>query len=351
VSLLQTKLQKNVIMDGNEDNQFSGGGESTRNEKHTQTNLGMHVLKVGGEAKPGGNTAQPVESKNLKIPRQLILTGKQDRFEDMDSVIRSNVLDLISLSNDAADLQSFSMDSAGISTLSLRPRWFGNTQCRNYIEEHYDEKFLHMFDNAGPGFYKGDICRACILYQEGGFYIDVDVQLTVPLLQLVDEDTTFMSAYSINGDIFNGIIAAVPKSEILRETLQEITEWYNYLRFSRRHYKNGSPWLMGTSTMFRGLGHVVRKACPTKDLKFMQNTSQWNCGPHVIRLYQEDRLICSMADGVGQPPECPTSRKDAESCSLRFGLFLAGQQPIVGRSFIGWSKTSKCKSVVCTGGH
>merc|ERR1719399_1287987 len=97
-----------------------------------------------------------------------------------------------------------------------------------------------MFEGAHPGYYRGDICRAAILYQEGGFYTDVDVELAVPLFQLVDENTTFMSALSINGDIFNGLIATVPKSEILGETLNEIREWYRKLSISSGFHQNVS---------------------------------------------------------------------------------------------------------------
>jgi len=287
------------------------------------------------------STAPPAASKGAKIPRQLILTGKSDRFEDEDPDIQSNVLATVALSINEVKGSPSLLERQNIH-VSVRPRWFGNPQCRAYIKEHYDEELLDMFEHAHPGYYKGDICRAAILYQEGGFYTDIDVQLAVPLDQLVDKDTTFMSAYSINGDIFNGLIAAVPKSEVLGETLQEIRRWYR----GEAEQKG----LMGTMTMLRGLENVVGNSCSTKDLKSMQNTSQWDCGANTIRLYQESDLLCFVKKGVAQPAECPQSRKDGE-LFMRYGLFKAGERVYPGRSFIGWPKGVKCKSTRCGEGH
>merc|ERR1719487_1968232 len=104
----------------------------------------------------------------------------------------------------------------------LKLRWFGDKACRQYIKDHYDDELLEMFDSQEEGMYRGDICRAAVMYNEGGFYLDVDVQMNVSLASIVDKDTTFASAFSLGGDIFNAIMASEPKSEIMAENLNEI---------------------------------------------------------------------------------------------------------------------------------
>lgn len=264
--------------------------------------------------------------RGLRIPNQLILTGKPDTLEEMDADVLANVLNTIQLSG--RSIFSVGENQA----LPVRPRWFGDRACHSYISDHYDAELLGFFQRASPGYYRGDICRAAVLYREGGFYTDVDVELAVPLPQLVDENTTFMSAYSVNGDIFNGLIATVPNSGIMAETLQEIRRWYRN--------ESQQDGLMGTMTMLRALENTVAISCPNTDLAAMQNVAQWECGNHRVRLYHEAQLICSAEDGI---PECPKERKDVVSAKMQSGLNLGLFSDVVTRSFIGWPRFHTCK--------
>merc|ERR1719491_2008587 len=227
----------------------------------------------------------------------------------------------------------------------VRARWFGDQACRDYILANYDEELLGFFDHTHPGYYRGDICRAAVLYREGGFYTDVDVELRVPLTELVDENTTFMSAYSVNGDIFNGLLAAVPNSEGMGETLQEIRRWFRG--------ETEQIGLMGTMTMLRGLENVVSMSCAAKTLEGVKSETQWACGRHQIRLYQEAGLMCPNEGGPRSAPsdECPWERRGAPDM-MRLGLFYPNLQR--ARSLIGWPRYHSCKdpSGGCgSGGH
>mmetsp|Transcript_61939 Transcript_61939/g.98130 ORF Transcript_61939/g.98130 Transcript_61939/m.98130 type:complete len:337 (+) Transcript_61939:60-1070(+) len=266
------------------------------------------------------------ESQHHRIPRQLILTGKPDTFDQMPSDIQSNVVN-----NIRWNLISIPQrDEASV----IRMRWFGDSTCHAYISEHYDAELLKMFDDAHPGYYRGDICRAAVLYNEGGFYTDVDVELALPLVQLVDENTTFMSSFSINGDIFNGIIAVEPKSSIMNRTLQEIRKWYNG--------KSSQTGLMGTMTMLRGLEDFIASDCPDKRLNEERRKLQWGCGNQNVRLYQEADLFCFPEDGQKQPRECPQVRRDGEYF-LRLGFIEPGQEQNQDRTVVAWPRFHSCK--------
>jgi hypothetical protein len=255
----------------------------------------------------------------------------------MPTDIQSNVLSNIQLSAIAIPKRDQRSD--------IKLRWFGDDSCHNYISEHYDEELTKLFDSAHPGYYRGDICRAAILYNEGGFYTDVDVELAVPLVQLVDDDTTFMSAFSVNGDIFNGLLAVEPKSVIMYHTLQEIRSWY------RNPEKQSG--LMGTMTMLRGLEDVMDAACPDKSLNDEDLKLQWKCGNQTIRLYQETDLYCFPENGLPQPLECPEVRRDGTS-NMRLGFVEPGAAPTYGRSVVGWPRFHSCKDTnkgCGSGGH
>jgi mannosyltransferase OCH1-like enzyme len=44
---------------------------------------------------------------------------------------------------------------------------------RNLIINHFDEKLLHIYDNARNKAQQSDIFRYCVLYQYGGLYLDI----------------------------------------------------------------------------------------------------------------------------------------------------------------------------------
>lgn len=275
-----------------------------------------------------------------KIPRQLIMTGKPDALASMAVQVRDNVQNTILLATPTYLSKVFSRLFADEEEKPVQARWFGDKACRDYIITNYDEELLGFFDHASMGAYRGDICRAAVLYREGGFYTDVDVELTVPVTQLVDADTTFMSAYSVNGDIFNGLLAVEPKNEVMGETLQEIRRWFRG--------ESEQVGLMGTMTMLRGLENVVRMSCPLYNLEIMKKETQWPCGRQQIRLYQESHLQCSLPHPTW---ECPSERRHASEM-LQLGLFYPNLQE--SRSLIGWPRFHSCKDPKAgcgSGGH
>jgi len=272
-----------------------------------------------------------------QIPRQIIFTGKPDRLHDMPKELQVNV-------QKTAGWHPRSNDTNPIHG-RLRPRWFGDAACHQYIKKHFDEELLGMFDNASPGNYRGDICRAAILFREGGFYADVDLQMAVPLESIVDERTTFASVHSIKGDIFNGLLAVVPESEVMGEALKEIRKWY----------RGETPQtnLMGTMTLKRAIENVMATSCPSLNLTETERKLQWTCGPHTIRLYRESDLLCFMKKGRPQPFECPIARKRG-ALIMRYGFFNPEERVNFRRKIIAWPKLLSCKhpDMGCdSGGH
>jgi hypothetical protein len=272
------------------------------------------------------------------IPRQVIFTGKPRRLHDMPKEVQFNVQQTAGRHATASNVWH--------PTAGLQPRWFGDEACHAYIKKYYDEELLGFFETVDRGAYRGDICRAAVLYREGGFYTDVDVQMAVPLEDIVDEHTTFASVHSINGDIFNGLLAVVPNSEIMGETLQQMRRWY--------HNETERVGLMGTKTLQRALEHVMNASCPSVAWSYKQQKElQLNCGQHTIRLYREGDLLCFMPARLPQPKECPIERKKG-NVALRYGFFIPGQVADLHRTIIGWPRFVACQdpSTGCgSGGH
>lgn len=270
------------------------------------------------------------------IPDQLVMTGKPDKVDDMPLEVRGNILNMIAL-------ESRTREAAGRPPIHLR--WLGDSACHQFIAKHFDEELAGMFDKATPGYYKGDICRTAVLLVEGGFYMDVDLELKEPLLHLVDDKTTFMSAYSVNGDILNALLAVVPRSPVMQKALDEMRKWYQN--------KDERKGLMGTQSTYRGLTGTIKEHCPEVEPVAMRATLQWNCGDEVIRLYEEKDLLCFLDANAPQPMECPEERKTADDYFMRYGIFEPSQPIAPGRKIVGWPRFKTCKDTAgCgSGGH
>ena len=55
---------------------------------------------------------------------------------------------------------------------------YDDSMCRKYIKQNYSKDVLDAFDKLVPGAYKADLWRYCILYKEGGIYLDIKFQCT-----------------------------------------------------------------------------------------------------------------------------------------------------------------------------
>ncbi|MAH20706.1 MAG: hypothetical protein CMB96_04620 [Flavobacteriaceae bacterium] len=50
---------------------------------------------------------------------------------------------------------------------------FNDDDCRNYIKNNFETKVLWAYDSLNPSAYKADLWRYCVLYKEGGIYLDI----------------------------------------------------------------------------------------------------------------------------------------------------------------------------------
>lgn len=263
-----------------------------------------------------------------RIPLQLVLTGHTYSFQMAHESARANIQSILKASP------------------QMRMRWLGDSACAAYLQQHYDEELSGFFNLEKHGSLRGDLCRTAVLLREGGFYVDLDVVLVVPLHRLVDNTTSFMSVYEYPerqaGGILNAIIAAEPGSAVLNSTLLEIRRWY---RQEAKH----QGW-MGPTTLMRGLAATMDRDCPCEDIEeqkakvsWPKTLVQWNCGPHAVRLYVQRRLHC---DRPQRKSECSDKRKSLKWIGSKYGIFAPGP----ARELVGWPRPEWCDYQGCSMG-
>jgi len=101
---------------------------------------------------------------------------------------------------------------------------FDDDDCRNFIKENFDENVLNAFDSLIPGAYKADLWRYCILYKNGGVYLDIKyapyngfrfISLMEKEHWVLDMDKT---------GIYNALMVCKPNNEILLKAINKVVD-------------------------------------------------------------------------------------------------------------------------------
>lgn len=92
----------------------------------------------------------------------------------------------------------------------------------------YSFDILKCYTKEYDGRYKSDILRLCVLYEFGGFYVDVDQEPITPLNDFFDIKKHDFCASSNMGlhNISNGFLFAKKHSEIIRHSIIETIKTY-----------------------------------------------------------------------------------------------------------------------------
>lgn len=138
-------------------------------------------------------------------------------------------------------------------------------QCSNYLRYHWGNQFYHIFNNLSVPAHKADFWRYCILYDRGGIYMDIKMELIEPLQKTVSrlKSADFATILSIvDKTCMQGFIAVKQKHPILKACIHFIKTHYkkindgDYLSITRNMYTNICRHI-NVSTLHPGLNKNV----------------------------------------------------------------------------------------------
>jgi mannosyltransferase OCH1-like enzyme len=99
---------------------------------------------------------------------------------------------------------------------------FDDNDCRNFIKDNFDANVLNAFDSLIPGAYKADLWRYCILYKNGGVYLDIKYAPFngFRFISLMEKEHWVLDMDK-NG-IYNALIVCKPNNEILLKAINKV---------------------------------------------------------------------------------------------------------------------------------
>jgi mannosyltransferase OCH1-like enzyme len=123
---------------------------------------------------------------------------------------------------------------------------YDDNDCREFIKNNFPQHVLNAFDKLVPGAYKADLWRYCVLYKNGGIYLDIKytpinkfrfIALTEKEHWVLDVD---------NRGIYNALIVAKAGNAILLKAINQIVKHVN-----NRFYGNGPLEVTGPLMLAR----------------------------------------------------------------------------------------------------
>jgi mannosyltransferase OCH1-like enzyme len=119
---------------------------------------------------------------------------------------------------------------------------FNDEMCRIFIKNNFDKNVLYAYDKLKPGKYKSELWRYCILYINGGIYLNINYKLihNFKLIQLTDNE------YYVNNKnygtlwngIYNGLIISLPYNYILLNMINIIVDKVINISYNNNYSNN-----------------------------------------------------------------------------------------------------------------
>jgi mannosyltransferase OCH1-like enzyme len=114
--------------------------------------------------------------------------------------------------------------------LVLNPEYevklYDNELCEKFLLEEFSQLHCDIFKFIVDGPIKSDFWRCCILYKYGGVYVDADIKPLLPLREVIDEDSQFVTCLSYYSGFNLHFIMANPGEPILDYLINKYVEYY-----------------------------------------------------------------------------------------------------------------------------
>lgn len=108
---------------------------------------------------------------------------------------------------------------------------YDDNDCREFIRIHFSPDVLRAYDTMIPGAYKADLWRYCILYKNGGIYIDVKLACIngFKLIELCESehyilDREIPTIFNTPTPIYNALMVCKKNNPFLLEAIYKVVK-------------------------------------------------------------------------------------------------------------------------------
>lgn len=165
---------------------------------------------------------------------------------------------------------------------------FDDNDCLLFIRENFDENVVNAYNRLIPGAYKADLWRYCVLYINGGIYLDIKYCNVsgFKLKQMTDKEYFVKDISENGGGIYNAFLVCKAKNPKLKRCINQIAENVQNKYYGTTALDITGPMLMKnefTESEINNLELTLgEKDCPTKTCIYWKNIP-------ILSIYSEYR--------------------------------------------------------------
>lgn len=156
---------------------------------------------------------------------------------------------------------------------------FDDNDCRKFIKNNFNKDILTAFDTLKPGAYKADLWRLCILYINGGIYIDIKLNCinNFKFIALTEKEHLVIDTPDNwkEGEIglWNGLMVVKPKNILFLKCINKINKNVKNKNYDFSELYPTGPGLLGEEyiKMLRGNESTIESELNKLDLCLEDN--------------------------------------------------------------------------------
>jgi mannosyltransferase OCH1-like enzyme len=164
---------------------------------------------------------------------------------------------------------------------------YDEEDCRNFIKQHFESPVLRAYNSLIPCSYKSDLWRYCVLYINGGIYMDIKYRCVngFKFISLTEEEYFVRDCNSEN--VYTALIVSLPRNEILKNCIYRIVDNVKNRFYGKNSLDPTGPGLLGSYF-----------SQPEKNsLKLYHSISFVEDALNKYYIVKDDRIILSFYDG------------------------------------------------------
>ena len=122
---------------------------------------------------------------------------------------------------------------------------FDENDCKDFIKEHFENYVLDAYNKLLPCAYKADLWRYCVLYINGGIYLDIKFSCTNNFKLIALTEKEYFVRDIPEKYIYNALIVTLPKNQILLKAIYQIVKNTQHNYYGDNELMPTGPGLLG----------------------------------------------------------------------------------------------------------
>jgi mannosyltransferase OCH1-like enzyme len=123
---------------------------------------------------------------------------------------------------------------------------YDEEDCRNFILNNFEKDVLNAYDSLIPCSYKSDLWRFCVLYINGGIYMDIKYKCINNFKFIALTEKEHFVRDKIPTNVYTALIVCLPKNEIMKKCIRQIVENLKNKYYGKDTLDPTGPGLLGS---------------------------------------------------------------------------------------------------------